>query len=111
MTVTVELVDIAAIHEEATKAAIEAETAYKVIYGEPFYCGFAWVSIYGIRANSKIGKEISKFCKKDYTGAFCVWNPGKTATQSMAVKEQGAYAYAKVWKAHGFKAYSASRAD
>jgi hypothetical protein len=105
------LPDVAAIHEEATQAAIAAETAYKAQYGEPYYCGFAWVNIWGIRANSKIGKEIAKFCKKDYTGAFCVWNPGKTATQSMDVKEQGAYAYAKVWEAHGFKAYAGSRAD
>lgn len=111
MTVTAQLVDIALLHQQATEAAIKAESDFKAQYGEPAYCGFAWVNIWGIRANSKVGKEISKFCKKDYSGAFCVWNPGQTATQSMDVKEAGAYAYANVWKAAGFKAYAGSRAD
>lgn len=102
---------IAAIHEEATAAAIKAENDYKAINGEPGYCGFAWVNLYGIRSNSKVGKEVAKFARKDYTNNFAIWNPGKTATQSMDVKECGAWAYAAVWTAHGFKAYSGSRAD
>ena len=102
---------IAAIHEEATAAAINAENDYKATYGEPGYCGFSWVNLHGIRSNSKIGKEVAKFARKDHTNNFAIWNPGKTGTQSMDVKEEGAYAYAAVWNAHGFKAYSGSRAD
>ena len=81
-------------------------------YGEPMYCGFAWVNIYGIKASTKEGRAMKQAgLKKDYSGAFSVWNPGNHAGQSMDFKEVGAYAYAKVLEVYGYRAYAGSRAD
>jgi hypothetical protein len=82
-------------------------------YGEPMYCGFAWVDIYGVKGNTKMGKAMKAAgLRKDWTGkAFQIWNPGNHGGQSMDVKEAGAYAAADVFKKYGFTAYAGSRAD
>ena len=87
-------------------------------YGEPLYCGFAWVNVYPEhKGNTRLGKVERSLLKamgfrKDWTGkAYELWNPSGYAGQSMDVKEAGARAYANVLKAHGFKAYMGSRAD
>lgn len=113
--------DIANILAEATVAAqlavSEAVIDYKAkypddAYGEPMYCGFAWVNIYGIKASTKEGRAMKQAgLKKDYSGAFSIWNPGNHAGQSMDFKEVGAYAYAKVLEVYGYRAYAGSRAD
>ena len=87
-------------------------------YGEPMYCGFAWVTVYPEhKGNTKLGKAERKILeamgfRKDWTGkAYELWNPGNYAGQSMDVKEVGAQAYAEVLRTAGFKAYMGSRAD
>ena len=81
-------------------------------YGEPMYCGFAWVNIYGVKGNTKLGKRFKQAgLTKDYTQAYSIWNPGKYGGQSMDVKEAGASAYAAVLNAYGFRASAGSRAD
>ena len=81
-------------------------------YGEPMYCGFAWVNIYSIKGNTKLGKRVKAAgLSKDYSGAYSIWNPGQHHGQSMDVKEAGARAYAMVLQAYGFKASAGSRAD
>lgn len=87
-------------------------------YGEPMYCGFAWVTIYPEhKGNTKAGKEERKLIesmgfRKDWTGkAYEYWNPSKWGGQSMDVKEAGARAAANVLTKYGFKAYMGSRAD
>jgi len=87
-------------------------------YGEPMYCGFAWVTIHPEhKGNTKLGKlerrviESMGF-RKDWTGkAYQLWNCTGYAGQSMDVKEAGAQAYAEVLRSAGFKAYMGSRAD
>ena len=87
-------------------------------YGEPMYCGFAWVTITPEhKGNTRLGKlerrviEAMGF-RKDWTGkAYQLWNCTGYAGQSMDVKEAGAQAYAEVLRAAGFKAYMGSRAD
>ena len=50
--------DIAAIHQEATKAAEEAAAAkLRQIGGDRMACGFAWVNIYGVSLATKQGKD------------------------------------------------------
>ena len=69
-------------------------------YGEPMYCGFAWVTIYPEhKGNTKLGKlerrviESMGF-RKDWTGkAYQLWNCTGYAGQSMDVKEAGAQTY------------------
>ena len=81
-------------------------------YGEPMYCGFAWVNIYGVKGNTKLGRAMKTAgYTKDYTGAYQIYNPAGYGGQSMDVKEAGARAAALVFEQYGFKAYMGSRAD
>ena len=90
---------------DAAEASIEAN-------GELGYCGFAWVNIYGIKGNTKLGKRMKQAgFEKDYTGAYSIWNPSGLGTQCMSTKEAGARAAADVYKAAGFKCSAGSRAD
>jgi len=106
-------VDVADIHVEALQAAKKAESDFIAQYGEPFYCGFAWVDVYGVRSNSKLGKALQAvgFDRSTYSKSLRLWNPGGSFTQSMDIKETGARAYAKVLQDHGIRAYMGSRAD
>ena len=108
---------IATAKSEASQAATEwlaqwVESTGGNQYGEPMYCGFAWVNIYGVKGNTKLGKRFKQAgLTKDYTQAYSIWNPGKYGGQSMDVKEAGASAYAAVLNAYGFRASAGSRAD
>jgi hypothetical protein len=87
-------------------------------YGEPMYCGFAWVTVYPQhKGNTKQGKAERKVLeqlgmRRDYTGkAYELWNPSGWHGQSMDVKERGATAAALVLRKYGFTAWAGSRAD
>jgi hypothetical protein len=81
-------------------------------YGEPMYCGFAWVNIYKIKGNTKLGRAMKQAgYEKDYTGAYQIYNPAGYGGQSMDVKEAGARAAALVFTQYGFTAYAGGRAD
>ena len=104
--------DLQLIKSAALQHAKDAGMAHLEQYGEHAYCGFAWVNIYGIKGNTKLGKRMKAAgFEKDYTGAYSIWNPSGLGTQCMYTKEQGAYAAAKVFSAAGFTAYAGSRAD
>jgi len=76
-------------------------------------CGFAWVDVYGVRSNSKLGKALAEVgFRKSYQGSLQLWNkwwPG----QSIDAAEYGATAYATVIKEElGLdRCYSGSRLD
>ena len=74
-------------------------------------CGFATVNVYGVRANSKLGKELTKygFYKNSYER--CLQHSVHRGGQSMELKEAYADAFAKVLRNYGLDAYSASRMD
>ena len=104
--------DIVMIKEAALQHARDAGEAHLREHGEHAYCGFAWINIYGIKGNTKLGKRMKAAgFSKDYTGAYSIWNPSGLGTQCMSTKEAGADACAKVFKAAGFTAYAGSRAD
>jgi hypothetical protein len=104
--------DLILIKEAALQHARDAAEASIEQHGEMGYCGFAWVNIYGIKGNTKLGKRMKAAgFEKDYSGAYSIWNPSGLGTQCMYTKEQGAYAAAKVFTAAGFTAYAGSRAD
>ena len=104
--------DLIVIKEAALQHARDAATAHLEQYGEHAYCGFAWINIYDIKGNTKLGKRMKAAgFSKDYTGAYSIWNPSGLGTQCMSTKEAGAEAAAKVFKAAGFKCYAGSRAD
>ena len=109
------------IHTEAAQAARNAVGKFLEDwtaktggnqYGEPMYCGFAWVNIYGIKGNTKLGKRMKQAgYEKSYDGSLQIYNPSGHRGQSMDVKEAGAYAAAAVFTRYGFRAYAGSRAD
>jgi len=97
---------------EAKTAAQDAALAYIDTHGEQWYCGFAWVNIWDIKGNTKLGKRMKQAgLDKDYTGAYSIWNPSGLGTQCMSTKEAGASAAAQVFKDYGFKCSAGSRAD
>jgi hypothetical protein len=104
--------DLKTIKAAALQHAQDAALAHIEAHGEQWYCGFAWVNIWDIKGNTKLGKRMKAAgFDKDYTGAYSIWNPSGLGTQCMSTKEAGAAACAKVFKAAGFKCSAGSRAD
>ena len=110
------------IHTEASQAAKNAVGQFLTDwrsktggneYGEPMYCGFAWVDVNVGRTNSKEAKALASVgFKKSYRPkTMTMRDPAKHNGQSMDCKEVGAQAYADVLRKYGFKAYMGSRAD
>lgn len=114
---TVETFDAAAVQHACNEAGIQARTAAKAFlaqHGDRDACGFAWVDVYGVRSNSKLGKTLQSFgFRKSYTGSLQLWNPSGAGVQSVSVLEAGAEAYAAVLK-HQLgleRCYAGSRLD
>jgi hypothetical protein len=101
--------------DQAKAAAYEAADAHeKEYYPDNGWgaCGFAWVNIWGIKGNTKLGRVMKAAgIEKDYSGAHSIWNPSKYPTQNVSTLEAGAQAAAKVFKDAGFTAYAGSRLD
>jgi|TARA_B100000927_G_scaffold290967_1_gene291306 hypothetical protein len=112
---------VPALHEQAKQAAKTAvfdfiqdwtEKTGGNEYGEPMYCGFAWVELPEMKLSTKIGKAWEKVgFKKSWSRGLTLWDPAEHRGQSMDCKEIGAQAYADVLRAYGIKAYMGSRAD
>jgi hypothetical protein len=95
-------------------AAAAADKYFKERLGgvDQYACGFAWVDIYGVRSNSKVGKALTKLgIRKSYTKSLQMWNPSKYGCQNVDTLEEGARAAAAVFKQYGFEAYAGSRLD
>ena len=105
------------VQDATNEAGIQARTAAKAFHakhGDRDACGFAWVNVFGVRSNSKLGKWLQAAgFRKDYTGALSLWNPSGFPTQSISILEAGAEAYAEVLKQKlGLdKVYAGSRLD
>lgn len=106
-----------AVQDACNEAGIQARTAAKAFmqqHGDVGSCGFAWVDVYGVRANSKLGKALAGYgFRKSYRGSLQLWNPSQAGVQSISVLEAGAEAYAAVLKAKlGLdRVYAGSRMD
>jgi hypothetical protein len=111
-----ETVKVQMAHVKAMDAAQKAARAFSDKYfngGDGGACGFAWVDVYGVRSNSKMGRALAEVgFRKSYQGSLQLWNkwwPG----QSIDAAEHGATAYATVIKEElGLdRCYSGSRLD
>ena len=115
MSVTVNGVKVDTIVAEAKSAAREAAERFfqeKLNGRDQFACGFAWVDIFGIKGNTKLGKAFKEAgVSKSHTGAFQIWNPANMYVQNVDTLEAGAQAAADVFKKYGFTAYAGSRLD
>ena len=101
-----------------TEAKQAAEQAARTFFQEKlggrdqFACGFAWVDIYGVKGNTRMGKAFKAAgIRKSYTGSYQIWNPAGLGVQNIDTLEAGAEAAAKVFERYGFKAYAGSRLD
>jgi hypothetical protein len=109
--------NLEAVQNACNEAAQQARTAAKEFlqkHGDRDCCGFAWVNVWGVRSNSKMGKALQAAgFRKDYTGSLQLWNPSKFPTQSLNILEAGAEAYAQVLREKlGLeKVYAGSRMD
>jgi hypothetical protein len=113
MNVTAEM--IPAIVREAETAAHAAAAKYfqeRLGGRDQYACGFAWVNIYDVKGNTRVGKALAKQgISKAYGGGLQMWNPSKFGCQNVDTLEAGAYAAAEVFTKYGFKAYAGSRLD
>ena len=104
------------IFGEAKQAAsLEAINYFETRLGgvDQYACGFAWVDILGIRANSKLGKQLASLGiqKESWKQCHSIWDPSGLNIQNVDTKEVGARAFAKVLQKYGFNAYDGSRLD
>lgn len=105
------------VQDAVNEAAQAARTAAKLAlqqYGDRDACGFAWVDVYKVRSNSKLGKALQAAgFRKSYTGSLQLWNPSQAYVQSVGILEAGAEAYARVLKERlGLEScYAGSRLD
>jgi hypothetical protein len=102
--------------EQIQAGKVLAEQAGRAMYqkvGERDACGFGWVEVYVDRTNSKQAQELLKAgFRKDYKPkCLSMWDPAGIPTQSISVKEAGAYAYAEYLTQLGLRAYAGSRMD
>ena len=109
------IIQVNTIVNEAKQAAREAAERFfqeKLGGVDQFSCGFAWVDIFGIKGNTRLGKAFKAAgIRKSYTGAYQIWNPSEMAVQNIDTLEAGAEAAARVFEKYGFKAYAGSRLD
>ena len=107
--------DIAAIHTEATEAAVKAsKDALTKMGGDNGTCGFAWCTIRGVKLNTKVGKAFAQLEFTKGSGANAgieLWNPSGHQAHSIDILVAGARAYAEVFRQHGFDARTNSRVD
>jgi hypothetical protein len=115
MSITATPEQIPQIVAEAQTAAHAAASKFfqeKLGGRDQFACGFAWVDIYGVKGNTKLGKAlIANGVRKSYTKSLQMWNPSKFGCQNVDTLEEGARAAAAVFKKYGFEAYAGSRLD
>ncbi len=115
MTATMTQEQVNVMVREARDAAIHAASKFfqeRLGGRDQYACGFAWVNIYGVKGNTKMGKMLKQAgLRQDYTKAFQIWNPSQLMVQNVDTLEAGAEAAAQVFKRYGFEAYAGSRLD
>jgi hypothetical protein len=102
------------VEEAKLEARLAAEKFFQErLHGRDQYsCGFAWVDIFGVRSNSKIGRALALAgFRKSYTRSLQLWNPAAMGVQNIDTLEAGAEAAARVFERYGFRAYAGSRLD
>jgi hypothetical protein len=113
------IADVDSLVEAAVSQAVTEATRRTQDYiaknGDRSLCGFTWVDVYGVRANSKLGKALiaNGFRKDSYNKSLKFWSPDKTMTQSVDAKEVGAQAFVAVMRNTfpDIQVYAGSRLD
>ena len=104
--------NIVAEAKNAATVAAQKFFAEKLGGRDQMACGFAWVDIFGVKGNTKLGKMLKAAgVRQSYTKSFQLWNPAGMNCQNVDTLEEGARAAANVFKKYGFEAYAGSRLD
>ena len=107
--------DLKTMVQQAQEAAYRAADVFEQDHfpnGGWGACGFAWVNIYGIKGNTRIGRKLKQAgVEQSWDKSFQLWNPSKYPTQNVDTLEAGARAAAEVFKRFGFDATAGSRLD
>ena len=115
MTAVNNIIQVNSIVNEAKQAAREAAERFfqeKLGGVDQYSCGFAWVEIYGVKGNTRLGKAFKAAgIRKSYNGSYQIWNPAGLGVQNIDTLEAGAEAAAQVFEKYGFRAYAGSRLD
>ena len=108
-----EIKDIVLEAKIAAKIAANTYFTEKLGGQDQYACGFAWVDIYGIKGNTKLGKAMKAagIERSDWKKCYSIWNPSEHGCQNIDTKEAGAYAAQKVFEKYGFRAFAGSRLD
>jgi hypothetical protein len=99
---------------EATQAARnEAADAYERNGNTDWdACGFAWVSIWGVKGNTRLGKALKAAgIEQSYDRSYQIWGGKFYSGQSVTIKEAACSAARDVFKRYGFEATVGSRLD
>jgi len=109
-TVRVQMAHVRAMAEAQNAAKEFTDKYFGGQDGGP--CGFAWVNVYQVRKNSKMGKALAEVgFRKSYDGGLQLWNQWYRG-QSVDAAEHGAVAYARVMQQElGLDCYAGSRLD
>jgi hypothetical protein len=101
------------VAEATQEARIAAADAYQQNGNSDWdACGFAWVSLYGIKGNTKLGKALrSAGVEQSYDRSYQIWGGKFYSGQSITIKEQACRAAAAVFRRYGFDASVGSRLD
>ena len=114
MTHTKEQV-ISFVEQAKTEANIAARKFFQERLGgvDQYACGFAWVEVYGVRGNTRLGMALKEAgFYKSYSGGLRLHNPSGMGVQNVDTLEAGAEAAAKFLEQMlGVKAYAGSRLD
>jgi hypothetical protein len=104
--------EIVALAQDAAYRAADAFEHDNFPNGGWGACGFAWMSINGIKGNTKIGRRLKQAgISQSWDKRFQIWNPSGYPTQNVDTLEAGARAAAEVFKRYGFDASAGSRLD
>ena len=101
------------VHAAKAKAS-QATRAFLDKHGDHDSCGFAWVTVYGVKLSTKVGKAFAAAgFSKAYGGGIQLWNPSGNHTQSINAKEKGAEAFVEHLRTvfPGIDASAGSRMD
>ena len=107
-----QVVNIVAEAKQAAEQAARQFFQEKLGGRDQYSCGFAWVDIFGVRSNSRVGRALtSGGFRKSYTRSLQLWIPAGLGVKNIDTLEAGAEAAARVFERYGFKAYAGSRLD
>ena len=102
------------VAEAKTAARVAAEKFFQERLGgvDQYACGFAWVDIFGVKGNSRLGRTLKAAgIEQNHNRTFSIWNPSGLGVQNVDVKECGADAAAQVFQKYGFDSFAGSRLD